>query len=138
MISRVSELWSPSQIGPAMQDDVGRLDELAVDLREVVGVVAVLAHVRPDARRDDVVDGADLVDRTPTRSRIPRGIASSPSVWLASGERLRVPLKITARRSSYGGGRVGLLVDEALDVRWNFHAEKSRACAEYYNGRHIV
>ena len=38
---------------------------------------------------------------TPTRSMIPRGIASRASVWLGSGERLRVPLKTTARRSSY-------------------------------------
>ena len=43
-------------------DDVGRLDQLAVDLREVVALVAVLGHVGPDAGRDHVVDGADDVD----------------------------------------------------------------------------
>jgi hypothetical protein len=31
-------------------------------------------------------------------------IASRPSVWLGSGERLSVPLKMTARRSSYVPG----------------------------------
>ena len=35
---------------------------------------------------------------------MPRGIAIRPSVWLCSGERFRVPLKITARRSSYLAG----------------------------------
>jgi hypothetical protein len=32
------------------------------------------------------------------------GIASNPSVWLGSGERLVVPLKMTTRRSSYDTG----------------------------------
>ena len=37
-------------------------DELAVQRREVVALVALLAHVGPDAGRDLVVDGADHVD----------------------------------------------------------------------------
>jgi hypothetical protein len=38
--------------------------------------------------------------RTPVAEKMARGIASRPSVWLVSGERFNVPLKITRRRSS--------------------------------------
>jgi len=51
-----------------------------------------------------VIDRADEVDLDPTRLMIVWGIVSNASVWLTSGERLRVPLKMTARKSSYLAG----------------------------------
>ena len=56
-----TEDFSPSQIGDQQDEDV-RGHDLLVDRGPVVGVPAVLAHVRPDAGRDVVVDRADDVD----------------------------------------------------------------------------
>ena len=123
MISRVIELWSPSQIGPVEQDDVGRLDEVAVDRGEVVGLVS-----RARACRGQTPGGITWSTvrtsstRTPTRSRMPRGIATSPSVWLSSGERFSVPLKIDGAQVVVARGRrIALRVDEVLDRLGDAH-----------------
>ena len=65
MIVRVCELWSPSQIGPAIRMMSAGSTQLAVDPREVVAIVALGGHVGPDAGRDDVIDRADDVDLDP-------------------------------------------------------------------------
>ena len=101
------------------QDDVGGLDELAVDRREVVGVVPVLAHVGPDARRDRVVDGAHLVDadadalEDPARDR-------DQAVGLALLRRAlqRAVEDDGAQVVVARGRRVALRVDEVLDRLW--------------------
>jgi hypothetical protein len=52
---------SPSQIGVPITRMSAAFHGL-VDLRPVVGVEAVLAHVRLDSGDEVVVDGSDLVD----------------------------------------------------------------------------
>ena len=55
--------------------------------------------------------------RTPVRAKMARGIASSPSVWLGSGERFSVPLKMTRRRSSKrpGAASAWALMNDWID-----------------------
>ena len=58
----MTELLSPSQIGPGEHEDVGG-EHALLDLRPLVRRPAVLGHVGPHAGRDVVVDEPEAVGR---------------------------------------------------------------------------
>ena len=100
MTCLVTELLSPSQIGPAMTRMSAAM-HLLVERRPVVGGPAVLGHVRPHAGGDVVVDGPDHVDRARPGVRMMRSAdVDQPAGVAELRDRLRVQLMNRARRSS--------------------------------------
>ena len=96
-------------------------------------VVALGGHVGPDARRDHVVDGADQVDLHADSLQHPARDRQQPVGLARLGRALERAVEHDGPEVVIGrGGRVGLLVDEALDGGRDRHAAESRGNGQRY------
>ena len=89
----------PEPDGRGEHDDVGRLDQLAIQVGEVVDIPALFALIWVDARRDGVVDDPDRVDACSDTRGTREDASIRPSVWLGVGDGLQGAVRTTAWRS---------------------------------------